>query len=410
MLLAIVLVVLGIAFFVGGIIFILKGVRNDSDDEISAVVPISDIKEIKNMNPNEGWAADEHQAIEQQQKDLLQAQPITLAKAPATARISEGLPLPKDPVATEEKSEEVPAKASTIETDVIKNELEALKLSSRKQIEELKNEKQKLNEALNRELSSRDEKTLSEQEREQLVWKENKLKEAQQALERLTKENQQFSAQYAEQKTKNEQLLQEMAMVRDALEVEKQSLLEKLELHKTEKEEFVAVISTLTQELKELKNKDEQIINESLEKLNIENQDLKAEKQKYLEMIKGLQDDLELIKIKNEQRVQENESAIAQLKVKNTDLEKQIQSRNSEQLDRLQQELALFQKQSQQLKSDNEHLQNTFQQAKEYNERLLEKESILHYELTKSRAQVLGLEKICMDFKIQLEEMQNIRV
>ena len=47
------------------------------------------------------------------------------------------------------------------------------------------------------------------------------------------------------------------------------------------------------------------------------------------------------------------------------------------------------------------------EKLKDFNQHLIEKEKILKYELTKSRAQSLGLEKICEDFKIQIEEMQD---
>ncbi len=57
------------------------------------------------------------------------------------------------------------------------------------------------------------------------------------------------------------------------------------------------------------------------------------------------------------------------------------------------------------LKKANEDLKNTFKETKEFNALLVEKEQIMQYELVKNRAQSLGLEKICEDFKIQIEEM-----
>ena len=52
-------------------------------------------------------------------------------------------------------------------------------------------------------------------------------------------------------------------------------------------------------------------------------------------------------------------------------------------------------------------LTRNFEKIKELNESLLDKEQSLYYELTKSRAQSLGLSKICEDFKGQIETMRN---
>lgn len=48
-----------------------------------------------------------------------------------------------------------------------------------------------------------------------------------------------------------------------------------------------------------------------------------------------------------------------------------------------------------------------FSRIKEFNEHLVEKEKSLQHELTKNRAQALGLEKICKDFKDQIENMNK---
>lgn len=49
-------------------------------------------------------------------------------------------------------------------------------------------------------------------------------------------------------------------------------------------------------------------------------------------------------------------------------------------------------------------LQEQVEISKELNAHLLEKEVLLEYELSKSRAQALGLERICEDFKVQIED------
>jgi len=55
----------------------------------------------------------------------------------------------------------------------------------------------------------------------------------------------------------------------------------------------------------------------------------------------------------------------------------------------------------------NAELEQNSQELNEFNQRLIEKERILLYELTKSKAQSMGLEKICADFKIQIDELSK---
>lgn len=51
-----------------------------------------------------------------------------------------------------------------------------------------------------------------------------------------------------------------------------------------------------------------------------------------------------------------------------------------------------------------EKLQVDYNKLRDYNQDLLEKEQLLQYELTKQRAQSLGLEKICEDFEVKLSD------
>jgi len=64
------------------------------------------------------------------------------------------------------------------------------------------------------------------------------------------------------------------------------------------------------------------------------------------------------------------------------------------------------------LKSENKELKDAcqkleaaFKKFESFNAHLLEKEKLIQYELVKSRAQAMGLEKICEDFKTQIEHM-----
>lgn len=57
-----------------------------------------------------------------------------------------------------------------------------------------------------------------------------------------------------------------------------------------------------------------------------------------------------------------------------------------------------------QILSDISRNEFNYNKLKEFNAHILDKEKMLQYELTKSRAKILGLEKICEDFKVQIEK------
>ena len=57
------------------------------------------------------------------------------------------------------------------------------------------------------------------------------------------------------------------------------------------------------------------------------------------------------------------------------------------------------------LKASYNRLEEAFKKCEDLNAQLAEKERRMQYELVKNRAQALGLEKICEDFKIQIESM-----
>jgi hypothetical protein len=63
-----------------------------------------------------------------------------------------------------------------------------------------------------------------------------------------------------------------------------------------------------------------------------------------------------------------------------------------------------FKKEREQLLQAHNGLEQDFTKIKDMNTYLLEKEKLLQYELIKERAQSLGLERICEDFKVQIDE------
>jgi len=104
---------------------------------------------------------------------------------------------------------------------------------------------------------------------------------------------------------------------------------------------------------------------------------LKSEKEELLKSQKSGVDKSELDAIEN--RLQGSVTAIEALKVENKDLQQ-----------------------------FNQDLKEKFKKAQEHNTHLTEKEKIMEYELSKNRAQTVGLEKICEGFKLQIENLTAV--
>jgi len=60
------------------------------------------------------------------------------------------------------------------------------------------------------------------------------------------------------------------------------------------------------------------------------------------------------------------------------------------------------------LQQFNQGLKDDFKKTREHNEHLIEKEKLMEYELSKNRAQAVGLEKICEGFKLKIENLTAI--
>lgn len=189
-------------------------------------------------------------------------------------------------------------------------------------------------------------------------------------------------------------------------------------------------------EMDELNQKNEQL-KESIEALKKENQRIKNSQ---LEKIKTVEESIAAIQKENE-RLLPNHQLIDELKVKGESFEKRCVENKAQQqelreliriLESENDELVKSQKfgidqsefkvfntrleiaiasieslkgENRDLQRLNQDLKNDFEKTKEHNARLTEKESIMEYELSKNRAQNLGLEKICEDFKEQIENL-----
>ncbi len=69
--------------------------------------------------------------------------------------------------------------------------------------------------------------------------------------------------------------------------------------------------------------------------------------------------------------------------------------------------IADLKRENKDLQKANQELADAFKETEELNAHLSQKEKMIQYELTKNRAQALGLEKICEDFRTQIEIMSE---
>ncbi len=128
---------------------------------------------------------------------------------------------------------------------------------------------------------------------------------------------------------------------------------------------------------------------QNLKGLEMENRQLKeAVKNEIALRDKTLDKDKSEVFRQMEQSLKEARQAIDTLSAENVRLRRQMESLSKERDD-------LFEQRSE--------LMMDLKRIEEHNAQLLEKERFLQYELTKTRAKAMGLEKICEEFKIRLE-------
>jgi chromosome segregation ATPase len=107
----------------------------------------------------------------------------------------------------------------------------------------------------------------------------------------------------------------------------------------------------------------------------------------------------------HEDKVAEADRVIGELKPQKSDVSRAELLLVNDKLTAAMAALETLKRENQDLTERNANLERNFKQVEEFNLHLREKERMLQYELTKARAQSLGLEKICEGFKVQIETM-----
>ncbi len=138
------------------------------------------------------------------------------------------------------------------------------------------------------------------------------------------------------------------------------------------------------------------------------NQDFFQENQNFRKQLDGEkgkneQTTVQILELNKEiARLKEENKKLAQ---KNDDYEEEKRKPQVKELD-----LSLsedLKKENMMLKEDHDKLNQDTERLKDLNRQLLEKEKIIHYDLIRSRAQAVGLEKICEDLKIKIEQISK---
>lgn len=223
------------------------------------------------------------------------------------------------------------------------------------------------------------------------------------AVQALTKEAEALKTQSQELSAKVQQLEQELAAQKSESEKQLAEANQAIESLKVQPAAAAAPASAPVPVADDIGKAD-------LENLRSENEQFKAQVTEGLEKIKELENTVEKLKA--------HPVSAAPAVPSETDLaERAALKRTNEELSA---QLEQMKKAVEQLKADNAafaarpkesaaspELEAQLAKLKELNEFLTRKDKMLQVELTKSRVKALGLERICADFKTQLEMMSQ---
>lgn len=200
-----------------------------------------------------------------------------------------------------------------------------------------------------------------------------------------------------------------LRLTMEDLQLRNQERINAFEKEIAQLKQTLAENSTKLDEIAQLKAKQEQTQTDAsqIETLKNENQTLSEQLQASRANLQEIQQGLKTAS-DNEQKL---ESAHATIDALESELRKIRQSRrdlDNEQFSEAQKVIEQLKSERDRALKDKEGLELSHTKIKEFNEHLLEKEKILRYELTKARAQALGLEKICAELKRQQQETSTL--
>ncbi len=201
--------------------------------------------------------------------------------------------------------------------------------------------------------------------------------------------------QLSQQKAKYEELEQNVERLKKIFDQEKQREVYKLK--------------SLEAEVTRLQNENQALTENTLlhEKLKGEKQSLVEQLRKSEERAKELIENIAAIKSANEQSLQQVREAMQNLQLEQKQFQKAHDAAMSKELEEAINRVVSYEQQVKDLIQAKSKLEEELSQNKQFNAELLEKERSLQYELAKSRAQMLGLERMCEDFKVLIDRMSQ---
>lgn len=393
------------------LIFLKK--RKRSPQKVGSAVPIVDADEIrdlkKHFHPKPKGKLTNSQLMQMAQ---VREQPSNIKIEPS--RIE---PAPKE---TRHFNEAAPAPSMVVPMPV--NVDENLKTArwqkTQETIERLEQENLRLKEVLKRELSSKDAITLNEEEQKQLHQAKEDVTGTHESLQRLSAENQELRKQIEGERSHFEELDRKFSVFKAEFEHQKsiewakeetlQNQIVKLQEENRKLNETKGLMEQKKAELISLQayQRDQEAkvsqwqvqVNE----LKESNHALLAQCKEAKENADRLKEDLEVVKLTYEQKISDATDRVLALQgIKEVKQEADLSAGEKSVLERIRE-------QNDELLKANDVLNTELVKTKELSAQLREKEKILQYELTKARAQSVGLEKICEDFKEQIEQMSRV--
>ena len=232
-------------------------------------------------------------------------------------------------------------------------------------------------------------------EKEITALKEKTVQQAQKDQEeivRLAAGNDQFQKQISEHRARQDQLEEKIT----AMQNEKEQLLLSHEL--------VDDLKSKNQRLQECCEEG----NESLRRLEDENRTLLVKAEEKDGQIQDVRKNLELMQKINNQKLNEAHETISLLQVQKQEGDRARENMLNKELSEAMSKLEMLNQEKEDLLRAKIDLEDNLRHIKGVNAHLLEREKILRHELTKNRAQAIGWEKICGDFKTQIEHAGSI--
>ncbi|MBF0479070.1 MAG: hypothetical protein HQL26_06270 [Candidatus Omnitrophica bacterium] len=393
-------------------------------------VPISDINEIKEMRQNPQYKKGKPLSISQTVDHLAyHLEVVNNERLPEIAR----------------------------EIDGLKGEFQNKQAESEEMIRQLKLDNQKLEDALKREMSSREIKILAEEEKRQLKDKDEQLRLMRDANVQLNDENKRLrddlillQKEKTELLKKYDSLDQELhanRLEKEKWMSEKRETEMRLDMTRMEMEKDFQ--SKLAEQSQMLGNKHLELANNKagleLEYQKITNiaEELKSQKsaleirctssdieidslRKQVDYLSkanaGQVDNLkaEIMKLNFEldNKAQEFTGILRQREDIHGDINRAVDKVRDEyrlvvderikQLDTLNHQIKFLQDEHDELSKEKRAVETKLENADQVTARMQERERQLNYELVKARAQILGLERICSDYRLRVESLSKV--